>query len=398
MMLYDESQEKKLIAFNYLIDAIRTIPEEEYRHSFITIFSNSLEYNNMMTPYNYPHRKLHHLFNYHALPLTTIPVENSVWGFSEEGAGTFVNCYKRYLRAKEYCIHPFDKFKTASGVIRTIHSKGERISANFVESFDELKRTPRASFLINKDSSELSEIPDKAIDFVITDPPYFDNIHYSELSNFFYVWLNCILENKYFKVESVPTQNEVIVNEGMNKSHNIYQSLLTSIFKECHRVLRDDGNLIFTFHHTKWHAWWAILSAAADGGFVIIDDFPVMSEYKVNPHLRKKQGLDMDMVPVCRKKSSMPKGQSTLLDSILGKTIDRLPANSRSRTRNRLFLYFMGEVIKSASSSSQQKDITYEWFSKTLSHFDEIAKDIVSQTKDEITKGSDTMQLKISDY
>jgi hypothetical protein len=123
-----------------------------------------------------------------------------------------------------------------------------------------------------------------------------------------------------------------------------------------------------------------------------------VSEYKVNPHLRKKQGLDMDMVPVCRKKSSMPKGQSTLLDSILGKTIDRLPANSRSRTRNRLFLYFMGEVIKSASSSSQQKDITYEWFSKTLSHFDEIAKDIVSQTKDEITKGSDTMQLKISDY
>jgi putative DNA methylase len=99
---YDLFNHRQLLAFNYLIEAIFDIPEEEYRNAFITIFSNSLEYNNMMTPYNYPHRKLHHLFNYHALPLTTTPVENSVWGVGEEGAGTFVNCYRRYFQEKNY--------------------------------------------------------------------------------------------------------------------------------------------------------------------------------------------------------------------------------------------------------------------------------------------------------
>ncbi len=64
---------RQLLAFNYLLRAILDIPEKEYRDAFITVFSNSLEYNNMMTPYNYPHRKLHHLFNYHAMPLTTSP-------------------------------------------------------------------------------------------------------------------------------------------------------------------------------------------------------------------------------------------------------------------------------------------------------------------------------------
>lgn len=59
---YEVFNARQLLAFNYLIEAIQEIPEIEYRNAFFTAFSNSLEYNNMMTPYNYPHRKLHHLF------------------------------------------------------------------------------------------------------------------------------------------------------------------------------------------------------------------------------------------------------------------------------------------------------------------------------------------------
>lgn len=386
---------RQLLAFNYIINAIRAIPEEEYRNAFITIFSNFLEYNNMMTPYNYPHRKLHHLFNYHALPLTTTPVESAVWGLSNEGAGTFVNCYRRYIRAKQYCQRPFDKFKDSRGLIKTIYPKEEKIVANFVSSFEELKQTPRGTLLLCGDSSQLPAIPDNSIDFVITDPPYFDNIHYSELSNFFYVWLTCLIEHPFFTAESVPTEQEAIVNKGMDKSEEGYRDLLTSVFQECKRVLKDEGKLVFTFHHTKWQAWWTILSAVAESGFRVIDYFSVMSEYKVNPHIRKKETLDMDLVLVCHKRSTSLEPHSLSLEEVAQCAIDVLPIKEFNGSKNGPFLHFMGEFMIRASSDWEISDVTYERFVDVLSRFDNLVKNEIMNTICKESKRSNIVQSKL---
>ena len=348
---YQVFNARQIIAFNILFEAIQEIPEQTYREAFITIFSNSLEYNNMMTPYNYPNRKLHHLFNYHALPLTTTPVENCVWGVLNEGAGTFANCYNRYVQAKKNCKRPFDKYKNAAGKIYTVYSKSEKISARFVNSFDELKSTPRSVWLHCCDSAHLSQIPDNSVDYVITDPPYHDNIHYSELSNFFFVWLKLFNLSPYFSADHVPIENEAIVNAGMEKSEEDYQHLMTDVFKECRRVLKDSGQMIFTFHHKKRQVWWIILKAIVDSGFIVSDYFPVVSEYKVNPHVRNKQSLDMDLVIICQKKPIM-------LDSVVFST-DAICASVERKlillkailrmTEDRLFLYIMGEALKSGS-------------------------------------------------
>ena len=366
---YEVFNPRQLTAFNLLFEGIQAIPEEEYRNALITVFSNSLEYNNMMTPYNYPHRKLHHLFNYHALPLTTTPVENSVWGVGNEGAGTFVNCYGRYVRAKQYCQAPFDKFKNITGEVRTIHAKSERVEAQFVASFEELKSTPRGTLLFCRDSSSLPEIPDESVDFVITDPPYFDSIHYSELSNFFYVWLASLIEHPYFTLEHVPTSEEAIVNNGMDKGEREYQNLLMSVFKESGRTRKENGKLIFTFHHTKWRAWWTVLNAFIGSGFRVVDSFPVLSEYKVNPHIRNKQSLDMDLVLVCQKQSIPFESLSQSPTDILERAINSLPQKNLNVTDNKLFLHFMGELLKTAGTLND--DLTYAWFEYILSHFDE---------------------------
>lgn len=370
---------RQLLAFNYLIEGIRAIPEEEYRNAFFTVFSNSLEYNNMMTPYNYPHRKLHHLFNYHALPLTTTPVENAVWGAGEEGAGTFVNCYQRYRRAKEYAQHPFDKFKDAGGTIQTIYSKQEKIAPVLVSSFDELKQKPRGALLLCGDSANLASIPSESVDFVITDPPYFDSIHYSELSNFFYVWLKELITHPYFAVENVPTKQEAIVNDGMAKGEQDYQDLLAAVFKESARVLKTDGKLIFTFHHTKWRAWWTVLMALTSSGFRVVDSFPVMSEYKVNPHIRNKQTLDMDLVLVCEKKAMSSTPLTSLPADILHRAMNELnvPAD---HSDNKLFLHFMGELLRTASASQNGNSVNYDWFANALTHFDDFLK-MTQQTR-----------------
>ena len=361
---------RQLLAFHYLLHAIRTIPEPEYQYAFLTAFSNALEYNNMMTPYNYPHRKLHHLFNYHAMPLTTTPVENVVWGVGKEGAGTFSNCYRRYVRAKAYCQSPFDKFKQPSGVIETVHGTGETIAAQFVSAVEELRHTPKGALLLNGDSSYMPDIPDETVDFVITDPPYFDNIHYSELSNFFYVWLQTYLEHPYFTTEHVPTRQEAIVNAGMKKGEQEYETLLSSVFKESERVLKPQGKLIFTFHHTKWRAWWTIFNAITHAGFYVVDYFPVMSEYKVNPHIRNKQALDMDIVLICSK-TCLSQSLSSTPQEVLNRVKEALDVRLAASRDNKLFLHFMGELLRTASSLQERDEVSYQWFSEALAHFDD---------------------------
>ena len=380
---------RQLLAFNYLLKAINEIAEYEYRNAFITVFSNSLEYNNMMTPYNYPHRKLHHLFNYHAMPLTTTPVENVVWGVANRGAGTFVNCYGRYVRAKEYGQHPFDKFKNSFNKVQTMYSRQEKVSAQFVSSFDELKRTARGALLLCGDSSRVPDLPDKSVDFVVTDPPYFDNIHYSELSNFFYVWLSLLVKDPYFSAEYVPTEHEAIVNKGLDKGEEEYQQLLGAVFSECRRVLKDEGTLIFTFHHTKWRAWWTLLTALGESGFAIIDSFPVVSEYKVNPHVRNKQAMDMDLVSICQKRSVVGKSPLVLPKEILEHTRVHLSSILSNGGEGRLFLHFMGELLKTASSAwGDGQQVDYDWFSDALSHFDGFIADLETNQENRSTGDS----------
>lgn len=370
---YEVFNSRQLLAFNYLIEGIKEIPEEEYQNAFITAFSNSLEYNNMMTPYNFPHRKLHHLFNYHAMPLTTTPVENAVWGVGDEGAGTFVNCFHRYLSAKRYCKTPFDKFKDSNGQIQTIYSK-ETISAEIVESFEELKNTDKGALLFCGDSANLAQVPDKSVDFVITDPPYYDSIHYSELSNFFYVWIKSIIQYRYFAAEHVPVDEEAIVNSAMEKGEKEYQELLTAVFKEGNRVLSDQGKLIFTFHHTKWKAWWTVLMAIVNSGYKVIDSFPVMSEYKVNPHIRNKQSMDMDLVLVCQKRGFSTEILSQTPREILLRALESVGTRSNGVNENRLFLHFMGELLRTASSASEE--VEFEWFEDVLLHFDDFKDEV----------------------
>lgn len=351
--------QRQILAFNYLIESINKIPEEEYKFAFITVFSNSLEYNNMMVPYNYPHRKLHHLFNYHALPLTTMPVENNVLGVAGKGSGTFENCYERYRNAKLYCASPFDKFKENTGDIRTIESN-EKISANFVSSFAQLKNTPKGAMINCTDSSNLEVIQDNSIDLVITDPPYFDNIHYSELSNFFYVWLKLFNLGNCFEKEYVPMENEAIVNNGMNKTEDEYLKLMTSVFKESWRVLKNSGKLIFTFHHSNPKAWWVILDAVKNSGFYVVNYFPAKSEYKVNPHVRDKTSIDTDLVIICDKKPNNNISNKFDVNTVKRCAEETILFSNGSIEDSILNLYFIGEMLKIGTHSDSE--ISPEFF------------------------------------
>ena len=189
-----------------------------------------------------------------------------------------------------------------------------------VRDFGELRATDHAALLRCQSSEDLSFIPDKSVDAVITDPPYFDNLQYSELADFFYVWLRLILKDTYdwFKPEFSGCTSEIVKNDKLGKTVDFFNAGLQRVFVEYHRVLKDDGLLVFTFHHNKIWAWEGIAQLLIDAGFYVSATPIVRSEGKSGFH-SSKGNIRYDCVLICRKRpsSQVEESWSSLKERIL---------------------------------------------------------------------------------
>ena len=152
-------------------------------------------------------------------------------------------------------------------------------------------------------------MPSQSVDAVITDPPYFDNVMYSELADFFYVWLRLALKERYeyFQSELSYRPEEIVQNEKSGKDVSFFTEGLTNVFKECHRVLKDEGLMLFTFHHNKLWAWENLTKVLLDSGFYVSSAPIVRSEGKSGYH-SQSGNVKYDACLVCRKRQSTSLG------------------------------------------------------------------------------------------
>lgn len=167
-----------------------------------------------------------------------------------------------------------------------------------VNNFDKLLKD--GDYLIKNQSSDELSIPDSSVDLVLTDPPYGSNVQYSELSSFWNVWLKDYKELLFF----IDNKKEAITNRKekfeWSKKIQHYELMLYKIFKECYRVLKDNGYLVFTFHNKDLRVWIALLNAVAKAGFhlplngVIFQDY--IEQYKNTSHLRFKGNVQGDFI------------------------------------------------------------------------------------------------------
>lgn len=173
------------------------------------------------------------------------------------------------------------------------------IHAQCVTSWDELRTTDQGVLILNGNSSRLP-VPDRSVDAVITDPPYFDFVHYSELSDFFFAWLSPVLKSRYpwFGREDSSDKGEV-----QHKDPRAFARQLACVFSECCRVLKDDGVLAFSFHHSRAEGWAAIHEAITNTGLSIIAAHPVHAELRAaNPKAAAKDPISLDAILVCKKR------------------------------------------------------------------------------------------------
>jgi len=163
-------------------------------------------------------------------------------------------------------------------------------------------------------STDLAQLESGSLDLVITDPPFGDLLQYSELADFFYVWLRLALKSKYpeiFSAEYTPKSLEAVANSFRepDDSNGFYQRLLTQCWREAYRLLKPSGILSFTFHHSEDEPWVAVLESLFDAGYYLEATYPIRSDETKGDNAEfGAQKIEYDIIHVCRKRppSNLP--------------------------------------------------------------------------------------------
>jgi adenine-specific DNA methylase len=300
--------ERQLLSLSTLLNSILQIEDENIQELLLLAFSDCLDANNLFCKYEVDYHKISLLFGLHAYHPIERPTENNVWG-TRYGRGTFRRCYQKMRRGKVYGHHPYER-RYSDGKSEKIFVRGEKVNAQLSPNLAGLSDGKNA-LLVAENAERMGFIPDEAVDAVITDPPYFDNVMYSELADFFYVWLRLGLKDRYpcFEPELSSRRQELVQNEKEGKTERFFAQGLGRVFEECHRVLKPDGFMVFTFHHTEESAWTLLARTLIESGFYVSAAPVTRSEGKSGFH-SDEGNIKYDVYLVCRKRSASAESPS----------------------------------------------------------------------------------------
>jgi len=147
-----------------------------------------------------------------------------------------------------------------------------------------------------------------SLDAVFTDPPYYDNVPYSYLSDFFYVWLKRIIGDKFselFSTPLTPKSDEIVAysygENGFEGGKKFFESMLEKSFQEIHRVLKTDGIATIVYAHKTTDGWETMLNSLVNSGFVVTASWPIHTEMKTRLRAAASAALASSIYMVCRK-------------------------------------------------------------------------------------------------
>lgn len=349
--------ERQLLALTTLARAIAELPNGPARDVMAVLFSGALEFNNMFASYKGEGTgAVRHMFSHHILKPERMPIEANVWG-TPRSSGAFSTLYKsRLLRALDYRESPFEialegrlKTKRVRKIFHIAPPIGRPITKSYPKS-----GLPKGAIYLSCGSSAQTDLADKSVDLIITDPPFFDNVHYSELADFFYVW-----QQLYFADGNgtglVTTRHDEQVQDTESVA---FSEKLRAVFAECHRVLRDNGRLVFSYHHSRQDGWTAVANAVLRAGFSFIQSHPVKAEMSVAaPKSQAKEPINLDILLVCRKAEEDRRPKQGLADSTwraeatVKDHVSRFNATGRWLSRNDVRVMLFSRLLVELSPS-----------------------------------------------
>lgn len=287
---------RQLLALGWLQQAIVQVPDRAERDALLTLFSGTLEFSNLFASYKGEGTgAVRHMFSHHTLKPERMPIEANVWGTSKS-SGSFSGLYRsRLLKALDYRDAPFE---VGLGHPTKVFGLSKPMGIRPLSQWGDFEAGRVA---LSCGDSANSGLPDSSVDFVITDPPFFDNVHYSQLADFFHSWQ--VLHPRGFISENQSTtrQNEEVQDTNPER----FADKLRLVFAECRRVLKENGLLIFTYHHSRSDGWEALANAVYGAQFTIVQAHPVRAELAAaTPKSQTKEPILIDAIIVCRKQLS----------------------------------------------------------------------------------------------
>ena len=171
--------------------------------------------------------------------------------------------------------------------------------------------------VINK--SAIANRPEQC-DLIVTDPPYYDAIPYSDLMDFFYIWLRralfgAVSGGDAFALSTSPkwdheSEDGELIDDSsrhMNdagESKRVYEDGMARAFVTCANALAPDGRLVIVFANKQPDAWETLVSALIKAGFVVDGSWPIATEMRGGIRNFARASLASSVWLVCKKRAA----------------------------------------------------------------------------------------------
>ena len=201
--------------------------------------------------------------------------------------------------------------KCIDELVALVRPEANGVDGDLFHGPDAPEYTPPPITITCKPGDSLDHIEDGSVDAVIMDPPYYDNVMYAELSDFFYVWLKRTAGHVYpelFRRQLTDKDNEAVANPARFRGQKgakalagrDYQERMASIFAECRRTLKPGGVMTLMFTHKATGAWDALTKGLMEAGFAITASWPINTEAEGSLHIKDKAAAKSTIFLVCR--------------------------------------------------------------------------------------------------
>jgi putative DNA methylase len=164
--------------------------------------------------------------------------------------------------------------------------------------------------IINGSGSDMPNISDGTVDLIVNDPPYYNNVMYAELADFFYVWQKRVLRDLYpqlFTGYLTDKQSEAVANpyrDGSSANAKAaYETFMREMYSECYRVTKPEGRMVLMFTHKSQDGWETLTQALISSGWAITSTYPVESESGHSIHLQETASAASSIFIICRKRN-----------------------------------------------------------------------------------------------